>query len=285
MSKIPKYDHIPGAFSKDFLGNKHLSHDMYKFIVNCSKEYEQLFPSSNQLHKEEKIKDIVVSQRQALCLLSCAFLDILPYPSRTFDGQHLTLKGFNSIKQCQKALCLIIYFSKCRERILEDEMWCGSNIGFHRRSLENDALSTALSWQNSNSKLSHFEIKNGSTIETAAGHLQADFANKYIGGGVLRDGCVQEEIRFVISPECLISILLFDKMKDNEAILVHGPEMYSSYSGYARTFRCDSSYDDVTPMDAQGFKKTFLVAFDAIRYSQDSTLQYQETSILRDLRK
>lgn len=30
---------------------------------------------------------------------------------------------------------------------------------------------------------------------------QADFANKYIGGGVLCGGCVQEEIRFAECPE------------------------------------------------------------------------------------
>jgi hypothetical protein len=33
-------------------------------------------------------------------------------------------------------------------------------------------------------------------------HL-ADFANKYVGGGVLGNGSLQEEIRFVVSPEML----------------------------------------------------------------------------------
>ena len=40
--------------------------------------------------------------------------------------------------------------------------------------------------------------------------LQVDFANKYIGGGVLDTGCVQEEIRYV-SMICVVCccLLLF----------------------------------------------------------------------------
>ncbi len=32
-----------------------------------------------------------------------------------------------------------------------------------------------------------------------------DFANKRLGGGVLRNGCVQEEVLFSIFPEAVIS--------------------------------------------------------------------------------
>ena len=37
--------------------------------------------------------------------------------------------------------------------------------------------------------------------------LQVDFANKFVGGGVLGDGCVQEEIRFLINPELIVTRL------------------------------------------------------------------------------
>ena len=43
------------------------------------------------------------------------------------------------------------------------------------------------------------------TIEDdAAAHLKADFANCWLGGGVLGSGCVQEEIMFVLYPELLV---------------------------------------------------------------------------------
>ena len=50
--------------------------------------------------------------------------------------------------------------------------------------------------------------------------LQVDFANKKIGGGVLGGGRVQEEIRFCICPELLISQLIMEHMDPNEAIII-----------------------------------------------------------------
>jgi hypothetical protein len=38
-----------------------------------------------------------------------------------------------------------------------------------------------------------------------AGVVRVDFANKVIGGGVLSNGAVQEEILFVLHPELIIS--------------------------------------------------------------------------------
>ena len=47
-----------------------------------------------------------------------------------------------------------------------------------------------------------------------------DFANKKVGGGVLAGGRVQEEIRFCICPELLVSRLVMDHMDPNEAIII-----------------------------------------------------------------
>ncbi len=50
--------------------------------------------------------------------------------------------------------------------------------------------------------------------------LHADFANEFLGGGVLSGGCVQEEIRFAICPELLVAGLLCPCMSAEEAIQV-----------------------------------------------------------------
>lgn len=52
--------------------------------------------------------------------------------------------------------------------------------------------------------------------------LQVDFANKLIGGGVLTHGCVQEEIRFLICPEMIISRLFTEILEKNECLLMKG---------------------------------------------------------------
>ena len=74
-------------------------------------------------------------------------------------------------------------------------------------------------------------------IESMGSALHADFANRVIGGGVLGHGCVQEEIRFVISPELLVSRLFCEDLRADEAILMQGAVTYSTYTGYASSFR------------------------------------------------
>lgn len=63
---------------------------------------------------------------------------------------------------------------------------------------------------------------NGTIEDDGLGFLQVDFANKNVGGGVLGYGCVQEEIRFVISPELLASRLFVERLGDQDAVIVTG---------------------------------------------------------------
>ena len=46
--------------------------------------------------------------------------------------------------------------------------------------------------------------------------------NRFIGGGVLNWGCVQEEIRFVICQELIVACLFTEVMESNEALIITG---------------------------------------------------------------
>jgi poly(ADP-ribose) glycohydrolase len=149
---------------------------------------------------------------------------------------------------------------------------------------------TTNDWKSNEKNLTKFDIVHDSEgIEGSKGTLQADFANQYIGGGVLGRGCVQEEIRFVISPECLVSLLFCERMTDNEAILIRGTTRYTSYSGYGFGFKCEGVFQDDTSIDDEGFRDNYLVALDAIPFgfgvkmSRDD--QYEEENILREINK
>uniref|UniRef100_A0A1I7TPC4 poly(ADP-ribose) glycohydrolase n=1 Tax=Caenorhabditis tropicalis TaxID=1561998 RepID=A0A1I7TPC4_9PELO len=75
-------------------------------------------------------------------------------------------------------------------------------------------------------------------IEETACCTQIDFANARLGGGVLTSGSVQEEIRFLMCPEMMVSQWLFPRsMADNEAFSIVGAMAFSSYSGYANTLK------------------------------------------------
>ena len=43
---------------------------------------------------------------------------------------------------------------------------------------------------------------------------------------------MQEEIRFVISPELIVGMLFISQMHNNEAIEIRGAERFSKYDGY-----------------------------------------------------
>ena len=112
--------------------------------------------------------------------------------------------------------------------------------------------------------------------------LQLDFANRTIGGGVLRNGCVQEEIRLLICPELIISRVLLETLADNEALLASGFERVSRYSGYASSFRFEGAFEEGTAAAAA----SRLLAIDARRFGRyERATQYEAHNLERELNK
>ncbi|KAG0054671.1 hypothetical protein BGZ83_010691 [Gryganskiella cystojenkinii] len=123
--------------------------------------------------------------------------------------------------------------------------------------------------------------------EAPQGALQLDFANKNIGGGALDRGAVQEEIRFMICPELIISRLFTTQLEANEALLIKGAERYSNYIGYSKTFEWYSDHQDQVPRDYMSRRMTEICAIDAIPFkSRVSRLnQFEKYAILREFNK
>ena len=81
--------------------------------------------------------------------------------------------------------------------------------------------------------------------------LSADFANRKIGGGVLKGGSVQEEIAFAIHPELLLSCQMCDPLLNNEALILAGAERVNSHKGYSNKFTFTGDFEDLRPLDAE----------------------------------
>jgi len=140
-------------------------------------------------------------------------------------------------------------------------------------------------WINSDKKLTDLCVTAIGTIEDRAnGMLHVDFANKVIGGGVLGEGCVQEEIRFVICPEMIVSRLFTEQLANNECLVITGAERFSNYSGYGRTFRWVSDHRDVAPRDDWGRLVNEIVAIDA-KVFNSLPQQLTEQNLCRELNK
>ena len=108
---------------------------------------------------------------------------------------------------------------------------------------------------------------------------------------------VLRKSRFVINPECLVSILLCEEMDDEESILLVGAEQFSLYlkvmveasSALAHTRISTPLREEKTvslwPWIARG-KDCVIVAMDATCFmSSGHIIQYNKKNILRELNK
>ncbi|KAF9116171.1 hypothetical protein BGX27_004511 [Mortierella sp. AM989] len=207
------------------------------------------------------------------------------YPTINF----WTLFGSNRGNSCEppnaaKLRCILHYFDRVTTKMPK------GTVTFHRQVLK------ARVTLDDGERISkepfcyvQVQVDGESPLEDQApdGALQSDFANKMIGGGVLGRGAVQEEIRFAICPELIISRLFTQQLRENEALLIKGAERFSNYNGYASTFSWHSDYVDETPRDQLGRRKTEICAIDALPFkSRELRLrQFSRGNILREVNK
>ncbi len=93
-------------------------------------------------------------------------------------------------------------------------------VTYTRKSLRN---TNTPKWDGLTQKLNKIiPLLNGTIEDDGVGMLQVDFANKFVGGGFLGRGAVQEEILFGIYPELILSRLFVEKLTSCEALLVTG---------------------------------------------------------------
>ncbi|XP_077295766.1 poly(ADP-ribose) glycohydrolase-like isoform X2 [Arctopsyche grandis] len=257
-------------------------------IIDLVLRTPEIVPNSIPLLRQHHNRSISLSQLQVSCLLANAFFCTFPRRnSRKAKSEYSTYPdiNFNRIFQCtgsksvlEKLKCICHYFRRVCKKVP-----CGV-VTFTRASVE---ITKCPNWSKSNALIGSvpIHIDSKGTIENeGAGLLQVDFANKFLGGGVLGYGCVQEEIRFVICPELLISMLFTECLRPTEALLMIGCERYSNYAGYADTFSWSGSHEDMTQRDSSGRLKCAIIAIDALSFNNPS-VQYKPEYITRELNK
>ncbi|KAL4631778.1 hypothetical protein ACB092_04G002800 [Castanea dentata] len=235
---------------------------------------------------------VFLSQELIGALLGCSLFCLFPVtdrgvehlPTINFDHLFASLYDNYNEKQENKIRCIIHYF----ERIFS-HMPIGF-VSFERKVLPLEHLPQCIPypkaefWSNSVIPLCCFEVQNSGLIEDQSSEaLEVDFANKFIGGGALHRGCVQEEIRFMINPELIASMLFLPSMADNEAIEIIGAERFSSYTGYASSFHFTGDYVDKKDVDCFGRRKTRIIAIDAL--CSPRMRQYKQECLLRETNK
>ncbi|KAL6255823.1 hypothetical protein P5V15_013066 [Pogonomyrmex californicus] len=261
-------------------------------IVQLALQLPVLLTGAVPLLKRHTNGSISLSQLQVASLLANAFFCTFPrrnssnpqseYATYPYINFNRLFAAYNEEKhnQCESVMeklkCLFHYFRRVTTKAPEGV------ITIERRYIP---LESCPKWNLQDQKLPPLHVTSKGTIEIeGAGLLQVDFANKYVGGGVLGLGCVQEEIRFVICPELMITMLVTEELDDTEALIVSGIERYSKYEGYSNTFKWKGDFVDETPRDNSGRRMTSIVAIDAL-YFRQSSLQFNMDNINRELNK
>lgn len=260
-------------------------------IIQLALQLPVLLTGAIPLLKRHTNGSISLSQLQVASLLANAFFCTFPrrnssnpqseyatYPYINFNRLYGAYNEKHS--QCESVMekikCLLHYFRRVTTKAPE------GIITIERRYIP---LENCPRWSSQEQKLPPLHVTSKGTIESeGAGFLQVDFANKYVGGGVLGLGCVQEEIRFVICPELMVTMLVTEELDDTEALIVSGIERYSKYEGYSNTFKWKGDFVDETPRDNSGRRMTSIVAIDAL-YFRQSSLQFNMDNINRELNK
>ena len=171
-----------------------------------------------------------LTKLQCALIICMAFFNM--FSSTTYA--HFNFEHFKK-NDSTKLLAILNYFSILSYRWGIDDKHEHFNleVRFCRNQGSNDIINRI---KNNHTPITKGHSLDDKKIEEIPGYPQAVFANKKIGGSVLTDGSVQEEIRYLICPECLIVLLLCNNedMTPTESVSIYGAEQCSIYSGYGR---------------------------------------------------
>eukprot|EP01091_Cochliopodium_minus_P018427 TRINITY_DN7475_c0_g1_i1.p1 TRINITY_DN7475_c0_g1~~TRINITY_DN7475_c0_g1_i1.p1 ORF type:complete len:639 (-),score=198.56 TRINITY_DN7475_c0_g1_i1:26-1942(-) len=272
------------------------------FIIKLILRTPHLFKDPIPLLVPQVKKTVKLTQIQVACLMANGFMCTIPkgqgVPSKEARKENKNLiiheyPEFNfgtlfedcSPSKVAKFECLLNYFKRI-EKIEKKGKNVMPKLSFERKVLDKENL---FDWSKCDKKFLPIEIFEKGFIEDSGNNnLHVDFANKYIGGGVLSSGCVQEEIRFMINTESIVSRLFTAVLEDNEALLISGAQRYCNYKGYSKSFRYFGDFRDIQEFDEEGHIKSYIIAIDALNFSSHPHMrlfQYSKKNIMRELYK
>ncbi|NXQ58255.1 PARG glycohydrolase, partial [Anthoscopus minutus] len=229
------------------------------------------------LLKQKMNHSITMSQEQIASFLANAFFCTFPRRNAKMKSEYSSYPDINfnrlfegrSPRKPEKLKTLFCYFRRVTEKSISFILFLTMMEILNKRQL---------------AKYADIYPNGISYLMYDACKQIVDFANRFVGGGVTGAGLVQEEIRFLINPELIVSRLITEVLDHNECLIVTGTEQYSEYTGYAETYRWARSHEDKTPRDEWQRRYTEIVAIDAFHFRRFLD-QFGPEKIRRELNK
>lgn len=274
--------HYCNAVNEDKNDGKQLA-ELIRYIANLALRSEHLFTKKGiRILRKNSSGFLYYTSEEIACVLAHAFFWWIPVAPLEFDmpsSINFTnwFSGKDQVYQ-EKIEKLMCYFKEVeREELLVQEGKAKvRRVSFERLnlSLEKSKTMNDKYFEKCTAPLTQVTIKTQGYVEDEDKALITDFANKYLGGGVMNRGFVQEEVLFVEYPELLMSTFIWARLQDYEAVSIVGP-------------RKIGPYDDFMDLDKLNRIDRTFIAIDALNlYSfKDQIGQFYEKDTLRELKK
>ena len=242
----------------------------YKYLQKLALQLENLFPNNELplLKTCQKCAKIVLSRRQVALIFLLSFFNFLSINQNNSCNMFLVsnILFTNNRAKFESGRCFINYLIQIAKWLEEEE-----NTKILNSILEEEITyirDNKSQMKYSDKELCELNLDEKNSLFNSNDTYIVDFANKYIGGGVLRNGCFQEEILFAIEPEAIVSLFFMQVMDNNDAIGIYNTIQYSNYEGYGNTFKFTGS---AIPIDKNKIKKHKIIAIDSLNLNKNNT--------------
>ncbi|OMJ68266.1 hypothetical protein SteCoe_34332 [Stentor coeruleus] len=254
---------------------------LFSKIASYALEVEFLFPEPIPILTKHSNGLVNLSYRQIRCLLALQFYCCFPKQETNLDlpKDYTYAKIFNKShasqeSQTSKIICALNYF---RRQEFPEELY----VAFIRKSIQQK-----LDWSTIDLPLTEvYSIADKYGTEDYRDKIMIDFANKYIGGGVLGSGTVQEEIMFHKHVQPIASVIFTEKLEDEETLFFKGTQRFNKTDGYKSSFKFVDDFNESLFLDDYGRNDCYISAIDANYYGGNESSQYLQDQIARELHK
>eukprot|EP01095_Lingulamoeba_sp_RSL-Kostka_P014378 TRINITY_DN6249_c0_g1_i1.p1 TRINITY_DN6249_c0_g1~~TRINITY_DN6249_c0_g1_i1.p1 ORF type:complete len:491 (-),score=171.65 TRINITY_DN6249_c0_g1_i1:215-1687(-) len=253
-----------------------------------------IFKMRSSWPKEAKVfgkRSFSLSRRQCACLLAHSFFGSLKRPQdvQKNDFRFTVVDLFMGAAVSPNSACIFLnYFNMIAKYGFLDEMDDNENahgLIFIRQGYKKGP--SPWNWDDNDKPLCKVQLVDGSIEENFKCDSHAEFANGFVGGGVMTGDAAMEEILFLVKPELMVSMVLENRMVDEESIIVSGAIKYSQTTGYQSTLEFDGEYKNLHKYFEMNDNNSLNIptrtcAIDAIRGGGPAMTK---SALLRDMNK
>ena len=256
----------------------------YQYLKQLALNIKQILPDYIPLLKaNDNYNKICLTRKQVALLFLLSFFGCFP------ENTNSNLNSFYVSKvlyaqngpQFEFGRCFLNYLTIIGGWLAENNIILDEKITYVRQCISRESND----FENMNYiNLCEVNIVPQGSLFNSDSNYFVDFSNKYIGGGSLNGGCVQEEILFATQPELLIAMVFMEVMDENDGIGIYDTIQYSAYNGYGKdfTFLCSNI------KGTNNIKKYRIIAIDAgfkDKFLNNSNMQIYQDIIKRDIYK